>query len=145
MRFYQILMFALLTNLCLVDHLPAQSTQNNVTAVKNIYDAIQEKDLSNLNAELTSKLKWYDTSLATKAVDRYHITLPAILENYWEQVVVIDLQIEEMDDDVIVANGALAGRQATDCIIVTTKFRHVWSLRDGNIIALKEESIKQKL
>lgn len=145
MRFYQILIFALLMNLCLVGNLPAQSTQNNVTAVKNIYDAIQENDPSILMAELTSKLKKHDTNLASEALDRYNITLAAILENYWEQVTVLNLQIEEMDDDVIIAKGALAGRQPSDCVIITTIFQHIWSIKNGNIIEFKEESIKQKL
>lgn len=138
MTFYQILILALLMNLCLVDQLPAQSTQNNVASVKGIYDAVQNKDTSKLMVELAPKIKGFDTNVASEAIDRYHITLPAILQNHWEQITVINLQIEEMDEDVVIAKGELMGRQATDCDIVTTRFQHIWSLKGGKVIEFKE-------
>lgn len=129
-------------NLCLVVNLQAQSTQNKMADVKRIYEAVKNYDTSTLTAELVTKMKEQKTELAVEATDRYHISLLAILENRWGKVNLNNLKILELEENKVLATGEFIGRQTTECEFITTNFRHVWSIQDGNIINFKEQ-IKQ--
>jgi hypothetical protein len=142
MKSYQILMFTFLMNLCLIVNLQAQSTQNNMAAVKSIYEAVKNYDTSTLTAELVAKMKEQKTEVAIEATDRYQISLLAILENRWEEVTLNNLNILELEENKVSATGEFSGRQTTECEFIPTNFRHVWSIQEGNIINFKEQ-IKQ--
>lgn len=139
MKSYQILMFTFLMNLCLVVNLQAQSTQNNMAAVKRIYEAVKNNESSTLTAELVTKMKEQKMELAVEATERYQISLLAILENRWEEVTLNNLNILELEENKVLATGEFSGRQTTECEFITTNFRYIWSIQEGNIINFKEQ------
>ncbi len=115
-----------------------------MASVKRIYEAVKNNETTTLTAELMAKMKAQKTDFNVEANDRYHISLLAILENKWGKVTLNNLNIQELEENKVLATGEFYGRQTTECEFITNKFTHVWSLRDGDIINFKEERKPKK-
>lgn len=138
MKSYQILMFALLTNLYFTVNLQAQSNQNTIETVKRVYKAVENNDTSSLTDELLSSMKEQNIDMVFDPTDRYNISLLAILENRWISISINNLQIQQLDENSILVTGEFSGRQLTECEFITTKFIHEWSIKPNNNIAFTE-------
>ncbi len=129
-------------NLCLVANLHVQSFQNNADIVKRVYESFENNDKSTLTAELLSTLKEQNTEMAFdfENSDRFNISLSEIIENRWEKVTINNLNIQELEENKVLASGEFSDSQLTECEFITTKFIHEWSIQNDIIITFKERT-----
>jgi len=112
---------------------------NTVEVVKNIYEILQKSSTTSKEIlALTPSIKWDEVNIAKNMNDRYTITLFAILKNEWRGVSFQNLVYHEREENKILVTGTTTGRQPTECEAVTTEFKHIWTLKDGEIINLIE-------
>lgn len=121
-------MFSILVIVLITPFLHAQNSKNQ-KMVRDIYMQWNTEGSSNSD-QLTSIIKLNNDNVG----DRYSITLYAIVQNEWVQVVFDKIQLQEVEKDNIEVTGKVTGRQPTECEIVSTKFKHVWTVKDGQII-----------
>ncbi|NEV92754.1 hypothetical protein G3567_01170 [Psychroflexus sp. YR1-1] len=128
MKTYRNLMFSILIIVLITPFGYAQNKKNH-KVVKDIYTQLLTESSSNSD-QLTSIIKLNNEN----DNDRYTISLYAIVQNEWVEVVFDKIQLQEVKKDNIEVTGKVTGRQPTECEIVSTKFKHVWTVKDGQII-----------
>lgn len=128
-------MFSVLVIVLITPVLQAQNRKNQ-KAVRDIYMQLQTGNSSAIN-----QLKLNNDTTG----DRYTITLYAILRHEWTGVYFDKIQLQEVGKDKIEVTGKVTGRQPTECEIVSTNFKHMWTLRDGQIIKFDDSPNHEKL
>lgn len=119
--------------------LQAQESVNRKT-VAQLYETLQTRG-HGLNdvAALTRRINWKEAGASGAGDHQNMISFPAVMENRWGGLEFRDLVFEEVTKDEIHVSGTVSGRQHTECEFITSKFKHSWSLRDGEIVEFLED------
>lgn len=117
----------------------AQESVNRET-VAQVYELLQTRGHgTNDIAGLTPKINWKEVGASIPGDHRNTISFPAVIENRWGSVEFRDLVFKEVTKDEIHVTGTVSGRQHMECEYISNKFKHSWSLRDGEIVRFLEE------
>ncbi|GGD97592.1 hypothetical protein [Planktosalinus lacus] len=112
---------------------------DNLEVVKHLYDALENNSTTSKDfAAMTPTLNWEEDKSAKDVNERYTITLSAIIKNEWRGISFQNLVFREIEESKVIVTGMVSGRQPTECDGVTTKFQHIWTFKDGEIINFKE-------
>jgi len=105
--------------------------------IKQLYEVLQNKNAtSNEIKAITNSIDWDEIESVKKTND--NITLGAIIKNKWESILFKDLNFELPDKNKVLVTGIVKGRKASECEYISTRFKHYWSLKDGEIIGFLE-------
>lgn len=109
---------------------------NNQEIVKNVYDVLQNS--KNDITDLIPGIKWKDVSTSEEVDERYTIKFGAIIKNEWGSILFEDLNFQETEKNRVIVTGLVHGRKPTECEFISTRFKHSWDLKDGEIFSVKE-------
>lgn len=108
--------------------------------VQKIYDALQDRNTSSQDvAALVPVVKWKEIKTPEGINQRTTITFRAIMTNHWSSILFRDLKFDYIVKNKIMVTGEVTGRQPSECEYISTRFRHYWSLKNGEIVAFSEK------
>lgn len=138
MKTLQIYLFLIVPVLSTSNNLQGQNN-NNQEIIKNIYDVVQNHSkTSNDLAALTPGIKWDEVINPKEMNDRDNITFPAVMQNQWGHVLFNKIIFQEVEQDKVLVTGTVNGRQPSECEFVSTRFKHYWTIKDGQVIKFLE-------
>lgn len=138
MKTLPLLLFLLGICALTTNNLPAQDLENQAL-VKNIYNALQDKNKSPGEvANLMPQIDWNEISLTKGVGSKTGITLSGIMDHSWVSLEIRDLHFEHPRLREVEVTGIINGRRPTECEYISSPFRHRWRVHDGNIISFAE-------
>ncbi|HEY9184919.1 MAG TPA: hypothetical protein VIM94_06325 [Salegentibacter sp.] len=138
MKTLQLYIITLVTVLFTSSHLKGQ-THTDKAVVKQIYDVLQNKNPSSQEiAALKAGINWDEVNPGKAARDKYSISLSAIMNNAWGNIMFDDLKFQIPEKNKVLVTGIVNGRQATECEYISSRFKHSWSLQGGKIVGFVE-------
>ncbi len=138
MKTLMLYIIILVTVLFTSSHLKGQ-TQTDKAVVKQIYDVLQNKKPSSKEiAALKAGINWDEVNPGKAARNKYSISLSAIMNNAWGNIMFEDLNFQIPEKNKVLVTGIVNGRQSTECEYISTRFKHFWSLKDGKIVSFIE-------
>ncbi|MGB7784520.1 MAG: hypothetical protein WBL27_00315 [Salinimicrobium sp.] len=129
--------FLLILSLAFSSYALQAQMNNDRETVARVYDLLQTRGTGPAEvAMLTQKIHWAEVSSPLN--ERYHISFPAIMKNQWQSLQFQDLNFTEIEKNKVKATGTVLGRQPSECGVISTDFRHSWSLHNGEIVGFSE-------
>lgn len=119
----------------------ALKAQENVNRemVERLYQVLQTRGNGpNDIVALTPGINWKEVESSADVDHRNTISFPAVMKNRWRSLEFRDLDFKEVTENEILVTGTVSARQHSECEFITSKFRHSWSLRDGEIVQFLE-------
>ena len=105
--------------------------------VKQLYEVLQNKNTtSNEIKAITNSIDWDEIESVNKTND--NITLSGIIKNEWQSILFKNLDFKISDKNKVLVTGIVKGRKASECEYIYTRFKHSWSLKNGEIIGFLE-------
>lgn len=105
--------------------------------VKKLYEVLQNKSTtSNEIKAITNSIDWDEIESVKKSNNT--ITLSGIIKNEWQSILFKNLNFELSDKNKVLVTGIVKGRKASECEYIYSKFKHSWSLKNGEIIGFLE-------
>ena len=105
--------------------------------VKQLYEVLQNKNTtSNEIKAITNSIDWDEIESVKKTND--NITLSGIIKNEWQSILFKNLNFQLSDKNKVLVTGIVKGRKASECEYIYTRFKHSWSLKNGEIIGFLE-------
>lgn len=109
----------------------------NQTIVKQLYEVLENKNTTSKEiAAFTSNIDW--NKIKSEKGTKYNIRLNAIIKNEWQSILFKNLNFQLPDNNKVLVTGIVKGRKASECEYIFTRFKHSWSLKDGEIISFSE-------
>ncbi len=138
MKISYLYLFLLSTVLFTSNSMQGQNYEEQLL-VQKIYDALQDSSTSSQDvAALIPAVKWKEIKIPEEINPRSTITLSAIMTDQWSCILFRDLKFDNIVENKIMVTGEVIGRQPSECEYISTRFRHYWSLENGEIIAFTE-------
>ncbi|SKB62268.1 hypothetical protein SAMN05660776_2179 [Salegentibacter holothuriorum] len=86
---------------------------------------------------LTESINW-DEILSVKKANNDSIFLSAIINMEWQSISFKDLKFQSSEKNEVLVTGIVKGHKSSECEYISTRFKHYWSLKDGEIISFTE-------
>ena len=130
--------------ICTICQAQAQTNSDNEKIITRIYEALENNNIPSIIAQWVPDMKWYKSDNTFNENEPYRSDneilneICDVLQSHWENITFSNMEIQEIDQNVVLATGTITGRKNKELEVVSSDIHHLWWLKDGKVIKFLE-------